>query len=173
MNSSPIDSLSNRAFNAAFHEVTGEDCLIENETKMGSSLAALCERLSRDFNPTCACGLAQQIGRSAFTHLARNTSGLESLAISPTAVRLNGGLEPLEELVERLFNIPVQLVDARDVVCLETSGYCEGHALIPHLETGFIQEYVHWACGGKLHPVNLSAKAPGWTVQISKHPLES
>ena len=29
------------------------------------------------------------------------------------------------------------------------------HELIPHLETGFIQEYIHWVCGGKPHAVSV------------------
>jgi hypothetical protein len=172
MNTISPNSLSDRAFSAASFEILGDAC------GPAVGLAELCDYLGMNFNPACACGLAQQIGRSAFTHLVRGTNGLDNLTVQsfdllPVKLRLSRGLEPLEKLIETLFDIPVQMVDDRDAIRLETTECYKGHALIPHLETGFIQEYVHWASGGKFHPVSMNASTPGWTIQIGKQPLES
>jgi hypothetical protein len=173
-----MTSLSSSAFNAASHEVLGEDSLPENGAKVTSCLSVLCDHLSRNFNPSCACGLAQQIGRSAFTHLVRNTGGMNQLSdqsfrLLPPKQRLAKGLVPLEKLIEGLFGISVKVVDDRDAIRLETAESRDGHKLIPYLETGFIQEYINWVCGGKPHPVNMIAQTPGWSIQIGKQPLES
>lgn len=108
----------------------------------------------------------------------RNSGGLDDLTdpsflILPSKQRLTRGLQPLEKLIEELFNIPVRIVDDLDAIRIETTDSRDEHALIPHLETGFIQEYIHWICGGKVHPVSMNSNKPGWTIQIGKQPLES
>jgi hypothetical protein len=173
-----LNSLSNCAFNTAYYEVLGNDGQPIADIKSAEDLSVLCNRLSSNFNPSCACGLAQQIGRSAFTHLVRSTKGMNELSdqsfrLLPAKQRLLKGMAALENLVKDLFGIPVQVVDDTDTILLETSGNGAGHELIPYLETGFIQEYTHWVCGGKPHPVSLNAQAPGWSIQIGKQPLES
>jgi len=173
-----LNSLSSCAFIAAYHEVLGEDGLPANGAKETTGLATICDRLSNKFSPTCACGLAQQIGRSAFLHLVRSAAGMDRLTdqafrLLPSKQRLAKGLESLEKLVEDLFGIPVQIVEGRDMIRLETRECEQGHALIPHLEIGFIQEYIHWVCSNKVLPVSLRAQAPGWSIQIGKQPLES
>lgn len=173
-----LNSLSSCAFNAAYHEVLGEDGLPANGAIETTGPSAICDRLSKKFPPTCARGLAQQIGRSAFLHLVRSAAGMnrvtdQTFRLLPSIQHLAKGLEPLKKLVEDLFDIPVQIVDGRDMIRLETRECEQGHALIPHLEIGFIQEYIHWVCSNKVFPVSLRAQAPGWSIQIGKQPLES
>jgi hypothetical protein len=173
-----LNPLSNCAFNAAYYEVLGNDDQPISDIKTAGYLSVLCDRLSLNFTPTCACGLAQQIGRSAFTHLVRTSKDMDLLSdlsfrLLPAKQRLIKGMAPLEKLIEDLFGIPVRVVDGTDTIRLVTSENGAGHELIPYLETGFIQEYTHWVCGGKPHLVSLNAQAPGWCVQIGKQPLES
>jgi hypothetical protein len=171
-------NLSGCAFNAASHEVLGENSLSNKNPEGTICLSALCDHLSMNFHSTCACGLAQQIGRSAFTHLVRNAKNIDQLSdltfrLLPTRLRLARGLGSLEKLVEGLFRIPVQVIEDEHSINLETMNSHESHTLLPYLEAGFIQEYIHWVSGGKLHPIKLIAQEPGWSIQVGKSPLES
>ncbi len=172
------NTISIRAFNTAYLEVLGNDGPPITDITTVEDLSILCNLLSSNYNPTCACGLAQQIGRSAFTHLVRSTKGMDQLSdqsfrLLPAKQRLLKGMAAIETLVKDLFGIPVQVVDDTDTILLETNGHGVGHELIPHLETGFIQEYTHWVCGGKPHSVSLNTQTPGWVIRIGKQPLES
>jgi hypothetical protein len=180
MSSKNPDPITGSPFRAAFTEVLGDlgtaGCL-ERPPEEGVCLTELCECLGTHFERACACGLAQQIGRSAFTHLVRSASGLEDLTeqsfrLLPEKMRLTRGLEHLEKLVEELFGIPVEVVDTSDAISLETAGHSGEHQLIPHMETGFIQEFVLWVGGGKPHPVSVHTGKPGWSILIGKQPFD-
>ena len=168
-------------FRAAFSEVLGDlskvGCPVKTADEKQESLTELCECLGTHFNPACACGLAQQIGRSAFTHLVRSTNGLEDLTeqsfrLLPAKLRLARGLDHLEKLIEELFGIPVEVIDASDAIRLETTERQNGNSLIPHLETGFIQEFILWVSGGKPYPVSVHTGQPGWSILIGKQPFD-
>ncbi len=174
------DPITGSPFRAAFKEVLGDlakaGCPAQSKEE-GVCLADLCECLGEHFDRACACGLAQQIGRSTFTHLARNASGLEDLTeqsfrLLPEKLRLARGLDHLEKLVEDLFGIPVEVVDTSEAISLVTTEHGGGNQLIPHLETGFIQEFVLWVGGGKPHPVSVHTEKPGWSIWIGKQPFD-
>jgi hypothetical protein len=174
----PLKSLSERVFETAYQEVLGDDCYARTGTGTAPGLVDLCECLGRNYNPNCACGLAQQIGRSAFTQLARTMNGLDRLTdqsfrLLPAKQRLTRGMAVLKQLLEELFGISVRVIDDQDTIRLETTGHQGRHVLIPHLETGFIEEYILWMCGGKPHPISVHPDTPGWFIQIGKQPLES
>ena len=180
MSSNLPDPLPGSPFRAAFNEVLGDlgkaGCS-KHSTEEGAGLTELCECLGTHFDQACACGLAQQIGRSAFTHLVRSATGLEDLMeqsfrLLPEKMRLTRGLGYLEKLVEELFGIPVKVIDTCDTVSLETAEYQGEHLLIPHMETGFIQEFILWVGGGKPHPVSVHTGKPGWSILIGKQPFD-
>jgi len=170
------------AFTTAFTEVLGEidGYVIKNQLVAESDsdhLMELCSRLAAHYNPACACGLAQQIGCSVFTHLLRENNGLtgltgQSYRLMPGRLRLMRGFNQLETLIEDVFEIPVAVVDAADAIQLKTSDGSARHNLIPHLEAGFIQEFIHWVSGGKFYQVMVSGGQPGWSVVVGKQPLD-
>lgn len=171
------------AFTNAFTEVLGEIDGLAGEDQLvaensSDRLMELCNRLASHYNPVCACGLAQQIGRSAFTHLLRENNGLtgltgQSFRLMPGRLRLMRGFNQLETLIEDVFEIPVAVIDAADAIQLKTSDESARHDLIPYLEAGFIQEFVQWVSGGKFHQVMVNGGPPGWSVVVGKQPLDS
>jgi len=181
MSSNHPDALTGSPFRAAFSEVLGDlgkaGCPVQSTDDQVECLTELCECLGTHFDQACACGLAQQIGRSTFTHLVRSATGLEDLMeqsfrLLPEKMRLRRGLGHLEKLVEELFGIPVEVIDTSDTISLETAEHPGEHQLIPHLETGFIQEFILWVGGGKPHPVSVHIGQPGWSILIGKQPFD-
>jgi hypothetical protein len=180
MSFNPPDRSPDSPFRAAFGEVLGDlgkaGCP-EGSTEERVCLTELCECLGTHFDQACACGLAQQIGRSAFTHLVRSATGLEDLMeqsfrLLPEKMRLTRGLGYLEKLIEELFGIPVEVIDGSDTISLDTMEHQGEHQLIPHMETGFIQEFILWVGGGKPHPVSVHTENPGWSILIGKQPFD-
>lgn len=177
---------SNLAFTNAIKEVLGEidaspggreSALILNDNSL-AHLVALCQWLDEHFPNTCACGLAQQIGRSAFTYLLRDSNGMNSLIdqtfrLMPGKLRMKQGFNYLEQLIEDIFEIPVVVIDVVDTIQLKTSDEHRGHILIPYLEAGFVQEFVHWVDGGKPHTIKVKGERPGWSIMVGRQPLES
>ncbi len=182
MNNTQLQFPSGSAINTAFAEVLGEIAgnIRKNQTDSGNSsdrLLDLCDRLAARYNPACACGLAQQIGRSTFTHLFRKNYGLtgltdQSFRLMSGRLRLAQGFSQLELLIKDIFEIPVVVVDAADVIRLKTNEGSTRHNLIPYLEAGFIQEFINWVSGGKLHPVRVDDESQGWSVVVGKQPLD-
>jgi hypothetical protein len=181
MSSNHPDRSPGSPFRVAFSEVLGDlgkaGYPAQSTDDNIECLTELCECLGTHFGQACACGLAQQIGRSAFTHLVRSANGLEDLMeqsfrLLPEKMRLTRGLGHLEKLVEELFGIPVEMIDGSDTISLETSDYLGEHQLIPHMETGFIQEFILWVGGGKPHPVSIHTGKPGWSILIGKQPFD-
>jgi hypothetical protein len=143
-----------------------------------NQMMELCHRLETQFYPACACGLAQQIGRCVFSHLLRQENKLPGLTdrsfrLMPGRLRLLKGFGQLEKLMEKIFGIPVTLVDAVDDIQINMRDDCVPHDLIPHLEAGFIQEFIHWVSGGKPHLVSVKDGNSGWTVVVGKQPLDA
>ncbi len=161
------------AFSDAFVEVLGEvdryDCKGQIAIDIDvDHLQELCNCLAAHFNQNCACGLAQQIGRSAFSHLLRGKNGQtgltdQSFRLMSGRLRLMRGFDKLEALIEDIFKIPVNMVDAADAIQIKTHETSVQHDLIPYLEAGFIQEFVQWVSGGKPHAVKVKARAV-WLV---------
>lgn len=167
------------AYNEVMGEIDGSVTRAQSDFE-GSSmyLTGLCDRLAAHFQSPCACGLAQQIGRSAFIHLFRQNNGLsgltdQSFRLMPGRLRLMRGFDQLEKLIERIFEISVDVVDAVDTIRMKTNDDSTQHDLIPYLEAGFIQEYLHWVSGGKPHTVMVEGRRPDWSVVVDKQPLDA
>jgi hypothetical protein len=181
MSSTYFDRLPGSPLRAAFSEVLGDlgkaGCGVHSIDEDARCVAELCECLGTHFDQACACGLAQQIGRSAFTQMVRRANGLENLMehsfrLLPEKMRLTRGLGYLEKLVEEMFGIPVEVIDGSDTISLETTDCPGDHQLIPHMETGFVQEFILWVGGGKPHPVSVHTGKPGWSILIGKQPFD-
>ena len=129
MNTANHPFASKSAFTAAFREVLGNP---EEFTKLKTSdrseiwkdpdhLHVLCGKLESAFAGSCACGLAHQIGRSAFVHFLRRAQELGDLKDKkfrtlPGKQRLGAIIERLDRLVEEVFGIPVFVIEATDVI---------------------------------------------------------
>jgi hypothetical protein len=181
MSSTYLTPFNESPFQAAFFEVLGDfnksNCQSAPANDDRQTVLELCECLGTHFNPVCACGLAQQIGRSVFTHLVRKSNGLgdltqQSFCLLPAKLRLTRGLEQLETLIEELFGIPVEVIENSDAIHLKTNERQNWNELIPHLESGFIQEFILWVSGGKPHPVRMTTGGPGWSIEIGKQPFD-
>jgi hypothetical protein len=182
MNNTDTYYSAGSAFSDAFVEVLGGgDRYACKEQVPGDKhidrLKDLCNCLLTHFQPSCACGLAQQIGRSAFIHLLRGKNGQtgltdQSIRLMPGKLRLMRGFDQLETMIKDVFEIPVTMVDDPDVIQIKTNETSNQHDLIPYMEAGFIQEFVHWVSGGKPHAVKVKSGQPGWTVVVGKEPLD-